>query len=79
MSGPVVGLSLKNSAEQTENMGLGILMPLHKKSRTFSLDQCNLSPVCQVVVGIGHVDQTLDEIGALDQAEEHLQTNRQSR
>ena len=29
-------------------------------------------PVCQVVVGVGHVDESLDEVGALDQAEEHL-------
>ena len=32
--------------------------------------------VCQVVVGVGHVDQALDEVGALYQAEEHLETNR---
>lgn len=31
-----------------------------------------LSPVCEVVVGVGHVDQTLDEVGTLDEAEEHL-------
>ena len=33
--------------------------------------------MCEVVVGVGHVDQTLDEVGALHEAEEDLQTNRQ--
>lgn len=32
------------------------------------------SPVCEVVVGVGHVDEPLDEVGTLDEAEEHLQT-----
>lgn len=36
-----------------------------------------LSPVCEVVIGVGHVDQTLDEVGTLYEAEEHLQTNTQ--
>lgn len=35
--------------------------------------------MCEVVVGIGHVDQALDEVGALDEAEEHLKTNTQIR
>lgn len=30
-------------------------------------------PVCKVVVGVGHVDEALDEVGALDEAEEHLE------
>lgn len=34
------------------------------------------SPVCQVVVGVGHIDEALDEVGALDQAEEHLSADR---
>lgn len=29
-------------------------------------------PVCKVVIGVGHVDEALDEVGALDEAEEHL-------
>lgn len=32
--------------------------------------------MCEVVVGVGHVDQTLDEVGTLYEAEEHLETNR---
>lgn len=32
-------------------------------------------PVCEVVVGVGHVDETLDEVGTLDKAEEHLWKN----
>ena len=28
----------------------------------------------QVVVGVGHIDESLDEVGALDQAQEHLWT-----
>lgn len=39
--------------------------------------RCGLSPVCEVVVGVGHIDQTLDEVGALYEAEEHLETKRQ--
>lgn len=31
-----------------------------------------LSPVCEIVVGVGHIDQPLDEVGTLDEAEEHL-------
>lgn len=42
------------------------------------LYSCMLSPVCEVVVGVGHVDQTLDEVGPLNEAEEHLQTNKQT-
>lgn len=30
-------------------------------------------PVCKVVVGVGHVDEALDEVGALDEAEEDLE------
>ena len=37
-----------------------------------------LSPVCEVVVGVGHVDQTLDEVCPLNEAEEHLQTHKQT-
>lgn len=33
--------------------------------------------MCKVVVGVGHVDQTLDEVGTLDEAEEHLRTSTQ--
>lgn len=32
-------------------------------------------PVCQVVVGVGHVDESLDHVGTLDEAEEHLNTH----
>lgn len=39
---------------------------------------CMLSPVCEVVVGVGHVDQTLDEVRPLNEAEEHLQTHKQT-
>ncbi len=39
---------------------------------------CILSPVCKVVVSVSHVDQTLDEVGTLHEAEEHLKTNRQT-
>lgn len=30
-------------------------------------------PVCKVVIGVGHVDEALDEVGALDEAEKHLE------
>lgn len=29
--------------------------------------------MCKVVVSVGHVDESLDEVGALNEAEEHLQ------
>lgn len=31
------------------------------------------APVGEVVVGVGHVDQALDEVGVLDQAQKHLE------
>lgn len=36
-------------------------------------------PVCEVVVGVGHIDEALDEVGALDEAEEHLEKHRKIR
>lgn len=29
--------------------------------------------MCEVVIGVGHIDEALDEVGALDEAEEHLE------
>lgn len=37
---------------------------------------CVSPPVRQVVVGVGHVDEPLYEVGALYEAEEHLEANR---
>lgn len=32
-------------------------------------------PVCQVVIGIGHIDESLDHVGTLDETEEHLKSH----
>lgn len=33
--------------------------------------------MCEVVVGVSHIDQALDEVGTLYEAEKHLETNRE--
>ena len=75
MPGPVVRLSLQDPAEKPGSQrysegGEGRDTTLRFDTTWMTLAS---SPVGEVVVGVGHVDQPLDEVGALDEAEKDLQ------
>lgn len=63
----MVRLSLQNSVEQKDT----------SQWRCVRTDTAGLSailaPVCEVVVSVGHVDQTLDEVGFLYETKKDLQ------
>lgn len=71
---PVVRLGLQHSAEQKEMLENSVVTFHHNTNGHLRLGGARVfpPPVCEVVVGVGHVDEALDEVGALDEAEEHL-------
>lgn len=69
MPRPVVRLGLQDSAERKEMLEKGVITLRESSKHKLKFSP----PVCKVVVGVGHVDEALDEVGALDEAEEHLE------
>lgn len=80
MPRPVVRLSPQNSAKKTQNspcrLSFPIFIQLNVKKIIFEPLCCK--PVSKVVISVGHVDQSLDQVGSLNKAEEHLWTNRRA-